>query len=110
MLATRIEEHIDRKILEEISNGNDLHDIMYLLKSNCDKFMKRDSFISVSRRYIINNWNSIQIKKRYTTYYVIHSKKRKDDIEWIIKNRERFNKNLTNDRLFKLILLKESLK
>jgi hypothetical protein len=110
MVASVIEEHIDRKILEEISRGNNLDEIISFLKSNCDKFMRRDSFIAISKSYIIKNWNLIEVKKKYTTYYVIHSTKRKNDIEWVLKNKEKFNKNLTDEKLFKLILLKEKLK
>jgi hypothetical protein len=72
--------------------------------------MNRDSFIRVSKRYLVKNWNLIEVKKKYTTYYVIHSSKRKNDIEWVLKNKEKFNKNLTDEKLFKLILLKEKLR
>jgi hypothetical protein len=110
MVTSRIEEHIDKRILEEISKGNNLNEVISFLKSNCDKFMNRDSFIRVSKRYLVKNWNLIEVKKKYTTYYVIHSSKRKNDIEWVLKNKEKFNKNLTDEKLFKLILLKEKLR
>jgi hypothetical protein len=110
MKPDRIENHIDMKILDCITRGNNLSEVVLYLKSNCDKFMKRDMFVNISKKYILTNWDLIEIRKRYTTYYVIHSTKRKNDIEWVLKNKENFEKNITDTKLFKLILLKDKLK
>ena len=109
MTPERINDHIDNRIIDQLSEGIKLNEIIYYLDSKINRFAKKGSFINVSKRYMMNNWKLINIRSRYTTYVVIQSYKRKKDIEWILSKKESF-KNLNDISLFKLIKLKERLK
>ena len=108
MTANRIEEHIDKKIYQALVDGESFQFIIDDLKDGIERFSSRSGFINVSRRYLINNWRLIAVKKRYTTYYVIHSTKRLHDIEWIVKNQNKFPR-LDSGNMFNLIKLKDKL-
>jgi hypothetical protein len=108
MTPDRINEHIDTKIVNQLSEGIKLSEIIIYLDDKIERFSNKAAFINVSRRYITNNWSLIDIKKRYTTYIVIQSYKRKKDIEWILSKKEEF-KGINDRSLFKLIQLKERL-
>lgn len=109
MTPERINDHIDNRIIDQLSEGIKLNEIIYYLDGKINRFAKKESFINVSKRYMMNNWKLINIRSRYTTYVVIQSYKRKKDIEWILSKKESF-KNLNDISLFKLIKLKEKLK
>lgn len=109
MTTNRIEEHIDKKIYQALNDGESFQFVIDDLKDSIDRFSKRPGFINVSRRYLINNWGLIGVKKRYTTYYVIHSTKRLHDMEWMIKNQKRFL-SLNDQKKFNLIKLKDKLR
>jgi hypothetical protein len=109
MSPEKINDHIDSRILTQLSEGIKLEEIIIYLDSKIKRFSDKESFIPVSKRYMMNNWSSIEVKKRYTTYIVMQSYKRKSDIEWIISKKSEFK--YTNDKsLFNLIKLKEKLK
>jgi hypothetical protein len=113
MKADRIELAIDNKIIENLNSGESLIDVYYTLEEKIEKFSNREDFIDVSEKYLKLNWDSINFKKRYTTYYVIFSKKRKADIMWLIMNAEtKFSKfgDFNDYKLFKLLKLKDKLK
>lgn len=106
----RIEEHIDAKILEKLSSkGLTLDAVKSDLLDSITRFSIRDSFINVSKFYLLRNWELINVKKKYTTYYVIHSMKRLKDVNWLIENKDRFP-NLSEPKMFKLIQFKEKIK
>ena len=106
----RIENHIDSKILEKLSSGGlKLDTVMSDLLDTVTRFSGRDSFINVSKFYLLRNWELINVKKKYTTYYVIHGLKRLKDINWLLENKDRFP-NLSDPKLFKLIQFKEKIK
>jgi len=113
MTPQRLNEHVDSRILDQLSEGIKLSELISYLDGNIEKFSKRPSFINVSKRYILNNWSSVDIKKRYTTYLVMQSYKRKKDIEWLLSKRsefEKINPDLNDKVLFNLLKLKEKLK
>ena len=113
MKPNRIETAIDNKIIVELNSGKYLIDVYSILEEKIEKFSNREDFIDVSEEYLKLNWDSIYFKKRYTTYYVIYSKKRKSDIMWLIMNGEsKFSKfgNFDDYKLFKLLKLKDKLK
>lgn len=108
MKASRIGEHIDNRIVTELSNGNDLNYVMDNIKEKIKSFQSRKDFIKVKRKYLINNWDSIPMKKKYTTYYVLFSEKRLKDIEWVLKNRKKFY-GYNEQTLYNLILFRDKL-
>lgn len=109
MTTNRIEEHIDKKIYQALSDGETYQFVISDLKDGIERFTKRSGFVNVSKRYLINNWTRIQVKKRYTTYYVMHTTKRLHDIEWIVKNQCKFPE-LSRSKMFNLIKLKDKLR
>lgn len=113
MKPDKIESVIDNSILRELSGGKFLIDVYSLLGDKIERFSNREDFIDVSEKYLKLNWDSINFKKRYTTYYVIHTKKRKADIMWLIMNGEsKFSKfgEFNDYKLFKILKLKDKLK
>lgn len=113
MKPDRIETAIDNKIIVELNSGKCLIDVYYILEDKIEKFSNREDFLDITEVYLMENWNSIYFKKRYTTYYVIHTKKRKADIMWLIMNGEsKFSKfgEFNDYKLFKLLKLKDKLK
>jgi len=109
MNPEKIEQHIDRIVRDLIQQGYSLIDVCDHLNTNIKRHKKRDSFIPVSKRYLINNWTLIHVKKRLTTMYVIHSLKRMKDIKWLIENESKLNQN-TDLKLFNLIVFKDKIK
>ena len=45
---------------------------------------------------------------KYTAFYVSHSRKRINDLDWIVTNKKKFPK-LSNSQIFNLVKLKEKL-
>lgn len=112
MKPEKVEEAVDRNIINFLSSGKGLIDVYYMLGEKIEKFSKKDFFLDVTKSYIIFNWDSIKIRSKYSSYYVICSKKRKSDIMWLLSN-EKFKssfKNLSDYQLFKLLKLKEKLR
>lgn len=106
----KIEEHIDAKIFEKLSSkGLTLDAVKSDILDTITRFSARDSFINVSKFYLLRNWELINIREKYNTYYVIHSLKRLNDVNWLIENKSRFP-NLSEPKLFKLIQFKEKIK
>lgn len=106
----RIESHIDNKIFKKLSSNNmKLESVKSELLDNITRFSQRDSFINVSKYYLLSNWKSIPIKEKYTTYHVMYSIKRLKDVNWLIENKKRFP-NLSDSKLFKLIQFKDQIK
>lgn len=106
----KIENHIDNKINQKLSvDGLELNSVKSDLIDSITKFSQRDAFINVSKFYLLRNWDLIAVKKKYTTYYVMHSIKRLKDVDWLIENKKRFP-NLSDPKLFKLIQFKDKIK
>lgn len=109
MTPERINEHIDSRILTQLSEGIKLDEVILYLDDKIKRFCKKKDFIRVTKRYMINNWSSIDIRKRYTTYLTMQSYKRKKQIEWVLSKKSEL-KGLNDKALFNLIKLKEKLK
>ena len=90
MNPERVLYHIDNQVLDRINLGQRWHDIIDYLSSNIKRYKKRDAYIQVSEKYLINNWDRIEWKKRMTTMLVIQSMRRIKDLKWIEKNHNRF--------------------
>jgi hypothetical protein len=108
MKPSRIEEHIDKKIQALLEDGHSYSVVIENLKESIERFKKREGFVRISKRYLFNNWMQIKFKKRYTTYYVMYSIKRLHDMEWIVKNGDKFP-TFQRTKMFGLIKLKDKL-
>lgn len=109
MRSEKILEHIDKTIIERIKNGERWCSIISYLKDNIVRYKRRDGYIQVSEKYLINNWDRIEWKKRMTTMLVIQSNRRISDINWIKKSHSKFPQ-LGSVGMYKLLLLKDKLK
>lgn len=106
MSPEKILIHIDNIIQEKIKDGWRWTSIIYDLEKKAEKFKKRDGFIPVSERYLVNNWDKIEWKKRMTTMYVIQCIRRIRDLKWIEKNHYRFPQ-YGNVGMLKLLKIKD---
>jgi hypothetical protein len=109
MKTTSIENVINKSIEKQINSGESLIDIYYTLKEKINRFENKEDFIDVSEEYLKKNWNNINFKKRYTSYYTIYLRKRKSDIMWLISNSDYKFKGLNDVKLFSLLKLKDKL-
>jgi len=108
MSPERVLHHIDQTVVDRINSGQRWNDIINYLTENIERYKKRDSYIQVSERYLVNNWNSIEWKKRMTTMLVIQSRRRIMDIKWIKENHFNFPQ-FSSVKMYKLISLKDKL-
>lgn len=109
MEPEKVLQHIDRQVVDQINLGQRWDDILFNLTCNIKRYKKRDGYIQVSEKYLINNWDRIEWKKRLTTMLVIQSIRRIDDIKWIIENHKRFPR-YDSIKMYKMISLKDKLK
>jgi hypothetical protein len=108
MESNRVLIHIDNKIIEQLNRGLRWEDIINDLNSSIKRYKKRDGYIQVSEKYLVNNWNRIEWKKRLTTMMVIQSIRRISDIKWIKENNSKFP-DLGNIEMYKLLGLRDKL-
>ena len=109
MHHSKIEEHIDNRIIRHIvADGLKLSAVKSRLNDNVVKFKKRQECLNLTKYELLKNWKNITIKKKYTTFYVIHTKRRIKDIDWMISKRKKLN--LSDEKLFKLVKFKEKIK
>ena len=90
MTPYRVIFHIDNSIKEKLKSGYRWNAIIEDLEDKVSRYRKRDAFIQVSERYLINNWDRIEWKKRMTTMMVIQYRRRIKGIEWIKKTHPKF--------------------
>lgn len=90
MTPDRVQFHIDKGIKEKLQCGCRWDVIVEDLRDKVKRYKKRDGFIHVSEKYLLNNWDRIEWKKRMTTMIVIQSMRRIKDIEWIKKTHPKF--------------------
>lgn len=109
MTPDKVISYIDKVVIEQIQQGLRWDNISMTLKDKVTNYKKRDSYIQVSERYLINNWDRIEWKKRMTTMLVIQSLKRLSDIKWIKENHSKFPQ-LGSVGIYKLLDLKDKLR
>jgi hypothetical protein len=109
MRPEKVLQHIDKQVIEQISLGQRWEDILFNLSCNVKRYKKRQGYIQVSEKYLINNWDRIEWKKRLTTMLVIQSIRRIDDIKWIIENHKSFPR-YGSSKMYKMLSLKDKLK
>ncbi len=90
MTPDRVIFHIDNSIKEKLQSGCRWNVIIEDLENKVNRYRQRDAFIQVSERYLINNWDRIEWKKRMTTMMVIQSIRRIKGIKWIKKSHPNF--------------------
>lgn len=109
MSPERVLLHIDNTIVEKINQGQRWEDIICYLSDNVKRYKMRDAYIQVSEKYLLNNWERIEWKKRMTTMLVIQSVRRIEDIKWINSNHKKFQR-YNSIKMYKMISLRDKLK
>ena len=95
----------DNMMFSYIKAGHTMQQAIDKFDSIRKTCMKRSYFINVSPRYLVNNWNLIDLSKRTNTLYVMFLTKRVNDMKWILKNKNRFN--LSDEKLYQLLKFKD---
>jgi hypothetical protein len=109
MSPDKVISYVDNFVIEQINLGLRWDDICILMKEKVKKYKKRDSYIQVSEKYLIQNWSRIEWRKRMSTMLVIQNLKRISDIKWIKENHHNFPQ-LGSVGMYKLLLLKDKLR
>ena len=109
MDANRINEMVDKKIVEFLSKGSSITDIESDLVLRMNNFKKsistQEDFLSLYDR----EFSQIpEIRFRYGITYIKQCEKRLGDLDWILKNRSIF-KTFTDLKLFKLLLFMDKI-
>lgn len=107
MTIKSIEEYIDDRIILLIEEKKSFDYIIKYFKSKKEKYEIDEDYMSLSEIILKLNWNVLNSRSRFLRVYVLHSTKRISDIDWIIKNREKFN--ISDYKIFKLSQLRNKL-
>lgn len=102
---------IDGKIIQSFSEGKDISVIQKELQSKTERFTEilMTNAPGADFDELSKNWESIDnVKVRYCVFYIIHCRQRSKDLDWMIKNRNKFIRYPDN-KLFKIIKFKEKL-
>jgi hypothetical protein len=90
MKPDRVIFHIDNSIKNKIQSGCRWDFIIDDLESKVKRYKQRESFIKVSERYLVNNWDTIEWRKRITTMMVIQYNRRIRGIKWVKNSHKNF--------------------
>jgi len=109
MDANKINDMVDRKIIESLSNDLSISFVQEELRVRINNFTKTISKDGVDIREIYNkNFNEINpIRHRYGITYIKQCEKRISDLNWILNKKNKFKK-FSNSKMFKMIQFKEN--
>lgn len=114
MRKESIIEMIDKRIIESFVNG---YSEDWIVEDINSRINKMSDFVKLQKIDVNTDWNNLtkvdfssknlsNTRIKYTIFYINHSKKRIDDINWIMSKRNIFN-GLSKSELFKLVKFKE---
>jgi hypothetical protein len=101
-------ETYDDIVYNYVKNGHTIEETIDNFQKIRIKSMNSHLFAKVSFRYLKNNWNLIDFSKRSNILYVMFLTKRIKDMEWVLKNKHKFN--LTEDKLYSILIFRDKLK
>jgi hypothetical protein len=107
MSPAKIESFIDNKIEELLFKGESIDFVIFFLADKIKSYSARETYIHVSPSYLMRNWDLIDYKKKYNTYYVLHAKKRIKDLKWIFNSK--LVDKFSDQKSFKLMIFKEKM-
>ena len=108
MEPSELIKKIDDRFFCKLSEGHSIEELINEFTSVSENCQKRNTFIKVKLKYLIDNWNTIDVNKRMNTLYVIFVNKRLKDLKWLVDNKYKFS-NLENNKLYKLLKLRDIL-
>ena len=110
MDKSRINDMVDRKIIESFGKGSSIGAIQSELKVRIKNFtttITKDG-IGIDELYE-KEFSEIQpIRHRYGITYIKQCNKRIKDLDWILEKKPQF-RHLSNSKIFKLIQFKEKI-
>jgi len=99
---------IDDRLLYRISEGCSIEQLIQEFTNISESCKKRNTYIQVRLKYLINNWSFIDPNKRMNTLYVIFLDKRMKDLKWLLENKHKFP-HLQGEKLYNLLRLRDIL-
>lgn len=111
MDKSRINDMVDRKIIQSFQEGFSIGSIQSDLKVRIKNFtttIAKDTNVDYSQLYEAKFEDISNIRHRYGITYIKQCQKRLKDLDWIVDKRWKFS-NLTYSKIFKLIQFKERL-
>lgn len=107
MDKNRINEMVDKKIIEFFSQDKSIREIESDLVLRMNNFKKTIAKKHDFQQLYNMDFSQIpEIRFRYGITYIKQCEKRLTDLDWILKNRSLF-KTFTDLKLFKLLLLRD---
>lgn len=110
MTIEQILKMVDRCISQSFEKGNNITDIQIELETKKVKFKSiLDRDMCNVEEILSADWDDIKSSKaRYGSFYIRNCSKRIEDLDWIIKNKNKFNR-YSYSEIFQLIKFKEKL-
>ena len=111
MDVNRINDMVDRKVIQSFQEGFSIGAIQSDLMVRMKNFMKtieKDDSATYQELYNSEFSQISNIRLRYGITYIKQCEKRLGDLDWILKNRSIF-KTFTDLKLFKLLLFKDKI-
>lgn len=107
MDKNRINEMVDKKIVEFLSKGSSIGEIESDLVLRMNNFKKTIATKHDFQQLYDKEFSQIpEIRFRYGITYIKQCEKRLADLDWMLKNRPLF-KTFTDLKLFKLLLFRD---
>lgn len=112
MNKDRIAEMIDKNILISLTDGHAIQYIREELGQKMNKFVNSikdaDKKADILELLMMDPENITPTRTRYQVLYIKHCGQRIKDLDWLLKNRDKFPR-LSRSQVFKLVKLKEKL-
>jgi len=111
MDKSRINDMVDRKIIQSFQEGFSIGSIQSDLKVRIKNFtntIAKDTNVDYNQLYDAKFEDISNIRHRYGVTYIKQCEKRLQDLDWIICKKSEFS-NMTYSKVFKLIQFREKL-
>jgi hypothetical protein len=111
MDKSRINDMVDRKIIQSFQEGFSIGSIQSDLKVRIKNFTNtigKDTSVNYVELYDSKFEDIPNIRHRYGITYIKQCQKRLQDLDWILDKKPQF-RHLSNSKIFKLIQFKEKI-
>lgn len=111
MDKSRINDMVDRKIIQSFQEGFSVGAIQSDLKvriANFTKTIEKDNSVSYQQLYDSEFEDIPNIRFRYGITYIKQCERRLKDLDWLLEKKSKF-RHLPNSKIFNLIKFKEKL-
>jgi hypothetical protein len=111
MDKSRINDMVDRKIIQSFQEGFSIGSIQSDLKVRIKNFTNtigKDTSVNYIELYGSKFEDITNIRHRYGITYIKQCQKRLQDLDWILDKKPKF-RHLSNSKIFKLIQFKDKI-